>query len=137
MLDKNEFVEINSLKFTHGEIHRVVDKFYAKVALDPYLRAPFSVVDDWPHHIQRLTHFWWMRLGGKPYMSAQYNPIQKHFESGFSEEFLDIWLTLFKKILRENLAPEQAQLWGELTESMGVALNRNNELMKQHYLRTI
>lgn len=127
------FLEVNSVKFTFDDIHQVVETFYRKVAVDKHLRGPFSVVDDWPHHIERLTHFWWIRFGGRAYMDVMYNPVQKHFETGFNEEFLDVWLTLFKSVLKEKLTPEQAELWSMFAEGMGQALNRNNELMKQHY----
>ena len=132
-MEQNDFVEINSIKFTLEDINLVVKKFYTKVEIDPYLRGPFNVVDDWPHHIDRLTHFWWVRMGGRAYMDAQYNPVQKHYETGFSEELLDHWLTLFKNVLKETLSPEQSQIWTNLAEGMGAALNRNNELMKLHY----
>lgn len=130
---KDSFVEVNSIKFTFEDIHNVVEAFYRKVAIDKHLRGPFSVVDDWPHHIERLTHFWWIRFGGRPYMDVMYNPVQKHFETGFSEEFLDVWLTLFKSVMKQKLTSEQAELWGMFADGMGQALNRNNQMMKQHY----
>jgi hemoglobin len=133
MKEKNDFVEVNSIKFTFDDISQVVNNFYTKVAIDPYLRGPFTVVDDWPHHIDRLTHFWWIRFGGRAYMDVQYNPVQKHYETGFSEELLDHWLTLFKNVMKETLSVPQCQLWTSLVEGMGSALNRNNELMKLHY----
>lgn len=133
MIDKNEFVEVNSVRFAFNDINLVVEKFYKKVAIDQYLRGPFTVVDDWPHHIHRLIHFWWIRFGGRPYMDVQYNPVQKHFETGFNEELLDHWLTLFKSVMKETLTPGQTQLWTTLVEGMGAALNRNNDLMKLHY----
>lgn len=133
MIDKNDFVEVNSIKFTFEDIDQVIKKFYTKVAIDSHLKGPFSVVDDWPHHIDRLTHFWWIRFGGKPYMPVNYNPVQKHWETGFNEVFLDHWLTLFKSVLKEVLTPEQVQFWSTLADGMGNALNRNNELMKMQY----
>lgn len=132
-MEKSDYVTVNQIKFTLDDINRVVSAFYAKVEVDRYLRGPFNVVSDWPHHIERLTHFWWVRLGGKPYMEASYNPIQKHFETGFSEELLDVWLTLFKEILDKNLTSDQAQLWFSFAQQMGAALNHNNELMKLRY----
>ncbi len=129
----NDFVEVSSIKFTHDDIYQVVKSFYAKVAKDRYLQAPFNVVGDWPHHIDRLTHFWWIRFGGRPYLPVQYDPVQKHYETGFSEELLDIWLTLFTEVLSETLQPSQANLWSIIAQTMGDALNSNNELMKLKY----
>lgn len=73
--EKEEYIIVQSIKFTFGDINTVVNEFYAKVAIDNHLHRPFSVVDDWPHHIDRLTHFWWIRFGGSPYMDVQYDPI--------------------------------------------------------------
>lgn len=130
--DKLEFVEVNSIRFTFQEMNNVVKAFYAKVAVDDHLHGPFSIVDDWPHHILRLTHFWWIRFGGRPYMDVQYDPIGKHLESGFNEGLLEIWLDLFKEVLFETLSRPQALLWSEFAEKIGVALNRNNEMMIKH-----
>lgn len=133
MPNKNEILEIGSVKFSFDDIHQVIKKFYARVEVDPNLRAPFSVVDDWPHHIERLTHFWWIRFGGSPYMDVSYNPIQKHFETGFSEILLAHWLDLFKNVMIENLTPPQVQIWSDLAGRIGSALNYNNELMLRHH----
>lgn len=131
--DNNAIVVVHSVEFKFEDIHRTIESFYRQVAFDRHLRVPFAVVEDWPHHIERLTHFWWIRFGGKPYMDVQYNPIQKHYETGFNEDFLDIWLSLFKSTLNSTLNPGQSQIWMMFAESMGEALNRNNELMKRHY----
>lgn len=128
-----DFVEIRSIRFTFRDLHRVVDTFYRQVARDPLLSVPFSSVTDWPHHIEALTHFWWSRFGGRPYMNISYNPVGKHFEAGFNEEFLKQWLALFKSTLQATLTPAQAELWEAISISMGSALSHNNEMMKQHY----
>ena len=129
--NNNESIEVNSVQFSFGDMYKVINAFYAKVAVDDHLHGPFSVVDDWPHHIDRLTHFWWIRFGGRPYMDVQYDPIGKHIETGFTEGLLEIWLDLFKEVLNEKLTPPQAQLWSHFAERIGEALNRNNEMMKK------
>ncbi len=128
--ENNEVLDVHLIKFTFGDINNVITKFYAKVSKDDHLQGPFGVVDDWPHHIDRLTHFWWIRFGGTPYMDVQYDPIQKHFETGFTSGLLEIWLDLFKDTLDENLSPPQSELWYEFAGRIGVALNRNNEIIK-------
>lgn len=133
--NKDDYVEVNSIQFTFDDIRRVVDAFYKKVATDKHLKVPFNSVEDWPHHIERLTHFWWTRFGGRAYLEARYNPVQKHFETGFNEFFLDHWLDLFKGVLFEELESTKAQFWFLIAQNMGEALNRNNELMKQHHER--
>jgi hemoglobin len=129
--DKKDYLQVNSIKFTFEEMDNVVKKFYAKVAVDDHLQGPFSVVEDWPHHIDRLTHFWWIRFGGKPYMDVMYNPIERHFETGFSKGLLEIWLGLFQDVLNENLTIAQSELWFDFAGRIGEALNRNNDMMKK------
>lgn len=129
--DKNECLDVHSVKFSFQDINNVVNLFYSRVQIDDHLHGPFGVVDDWPYHIDKLTHFWWFRFGGRPYMDVQYNPVEKHFETGFSGPLLEVWLNLFKDVLDETLTPEQSQLWYQFAVGIGANLNRNNEYMKQ------
>lgn len=131
----SDFVAVRGILFTHKDIFSVVDAFYKEVAKDKLLSIPFSSVKDWPHHIESLTHFWWTRMGGRAYLDISYNPVGKHFEADFNDEYLERWLSLFKQILSEKLTPSQSQLWETITISMGSALSKNNEMMKQHYSR--
>lgn len=131
--NKNDYITIRSIPFSFDDIHSVIDLFYQQVAKDDLLKVPFSSVQDWPHHIESLTHFWWTRFGGMAYLETSYNPVGKHFEAGFNEEFLERWLALFKKTLDTRLTPAQSQIWESISISMGSALSRNNEMMKQHY----
>lgn len=126
-------LELRSVVFTFEDIYSVVDAFYREVANDEILSVPFSSVKDWPHHIENLTHFWWTRFGGRAYLMTSYDPVGKHYEAGFNEEFLRHWLALFKKTLDKKLTPTQALLWESMTIGMGSALSRNNEIMKQRY----
>jgi hemoglobin len=126
-----ETIQPQGTVFSHEDLRLVVDGFYNKVAVDPLLKVPFSSVHDWPEHIARLTHFWWIRLGGKPYMFTHYNPIQKHFYAGFNETFLERWLSLFHETMREHLKEEQVQVWKAISENMGRVLNQRNEALKK------
>jgi hemoglobin len=108
-----------------------VDQFYRQVAEDDLLKVPFSTVHDWPAHIARMTHFWWIRFGGPLYVDTQYNPVLKHFHAGFNPTFLERWLGLFHQTLAMNLQPDQCQLWGMLADRMGQALTAKNEYFKR------
>lgn len=130
--EQTDYVELRNLRYTFAEIYSVVDAFYREVAKDPILSVPFGSVSDWPHHIERLTHFWWTRFGGRAYQEGFYNPVEKHYEAGFNEGFLQHWLSLFKKTVTQVLPEEKASLWVSVTESMGMALSKNNDLMIQH-----
>ena len=128
---KAKETRFRGVSFYHEDIHSVVDAFYRKVEKDPLLREPFHSVHDWPEHIKKLTHFWWMRLGGEPYMFAQYNPVAKHFFAGFNRLFLTRWLELFHETIDDKLNPEQADLWKSLSSQMGEGLFMGNELFKK------
>lgn len=66
-------------------------------------------------------------------MDVSYNPIQKHFETGFSEELLEVWTQLFQETASSILSPSQAETWMMFVKGIGRALNYNNELMKQYH----
>lgn len=40
--EKEEYIIVQSIKFTFGDINTVVNEFYAKVAIDNHLHGPFS-----------------------------------------------------------------------------------------------
>lgn len=129
----DEQITLNRVVFSHENIRRVVDRFYRQVELDPVLAVPFRSVKDWPEHIERMTHFWWIRFGGPAYLEASYNPVEKHFTAGFSLAYLSRWLTLFQATLETTLNPEQAQLWGFAAERIGQSLSMKNEYYKREY----
>lgn len=129
MISANEKINVNGVEFSHWGIFIVVEDFYRKVEADPLLSVPFKSVHDWPEHIKRLTHFWWIRFGGTPYMFTHYNPVHKHFHAGFNDEFLKHWLGLFKATLEERLQPQQASLWFLIASKMGESLAMRNELL--------
>lgn len=127
------FVDINGVGINHEKIFNVVNSFYQKVEKDNLLKIPFQSVHDWPEHIERLTHFWWLRFGGKPYMFSHYNPVTKHYFAGFNKTLLEHWLHLFHKTLDEELTPEQAASWKEVSQQMGKALNFRNDIYKKQH----
>lgn len=112
------------LGFAH--IARVVDVFYDRIQAHPTLSAPFGTVKDWPHHKAKITHFWWVTLGGEPYLTLAYNVPMKHLEAGFSDLLLADWLALFHQVQLELLALELATAWQELATGMGRNLARMN-----------
>lgn len=124
-------IRVGGIDFTHDDLFRVVGDFYARVEHDPILKVPFRTVHDWPEHVRKLTHFWWIRFGGRPYMPISYDPVTKHFLAGFDREFLARWLTLFHDTLRTHLTAEQAALWKLVSERMGDALSMKNEYFKR------
>ncbi|MBS1963584.1 MAG: group III truncated hemoglobin [Bdellovibrionales bacterium] len=129
-------VTVAGVAFSHAEIFSVVDDFYHRIENDPVLRVPFRSVGDWPYHIERLAHFWWIRFGGTPYLFNHYNPVPKHFFAGFNSEFLARWLGLFRETIEAHLRPEQSEVWNAIAERMGDALSLKNEQFRNAIERT-
>lgn len=129
----NETLDVHGVIFSHQDLFDVVDDFYTRIQKDDLLSIPFQSVHDWPEHIERLTHFWWIRFGGRPYLISDYNPVLKHFFAGFNETLLKRWLSLFHQTLSDHLSPEQVQMWSMISSRMGQALNMKNEMFKQHH----
>lgn len=128
---KEDSLNVKGTTFTFGDIQKVIDQFYERVETHRHLKIPFSSVEDWPSHKAKLAHFWWIRFGGDPYMDIEYNLIQKHYETGYNEEFLEMWLTLFKEVLTSNLNQDQAKLWQMFAEGIGNALNFHHGVLKK------
>lgn len=124
----SQTLTLNGVTFSHKDIRVVVDRFYGRVQEDPLLKVPFASVHDWPEHVRRLTHFWWIKFGGAPYMFTHYNPVPKHYHAGFNGPLLERWLSLFQQTQREELTEEQTELWTVISNRMGHALTMKNEL---------
>ncbi len=124
---------VNGVRFEHHEIESVVRDFYSRVQKDPILSEPFRSVQNWPQHLQRLTHFWWIRFGGKPYLQTNYNPVLKHFQSGFNRDLLARWLSIFQQTLQDHLQADQIALWSTATQMMGQGMAAKNEALIQHF----
>lgn len=123
-------INVNGVDFSHQDIFSVVDDFYTQIQQDEVLKVPFASVVDWPEHVERLTHFWWIRFGGEPYMFSHYNPVGKHFYAGFNSELLERWLKLFHQTLKKYLQPDQIALWKLISERMGESLTVKNDMLK-------
>lgn len=124
---------IDGVTFSHKDLLVVIDDFYSRIQLDPILSIPFRSVGDWPEHIERLTHFWWVRFGGKPYQFGHYSPVTKHFFAGFNRALLARWLHIFDQTLQTHLTKEQSNLWKKVADQMGEALAIKNEIFGKSY----
>jgi hemoglobin len=79
---------------TEQEISTLVDRFYAKVRLDPDIGPIFNaVVDDWPHHLALLKDFWsTVMLTTRRYKG---DPMMRHLQLPLDPDHFERWLALF------------------------------------------
>ncbi len=106
----------------HERVARVVEQFYAAVRQHPALGVPFGHVTDWTTHEHKLTHFWWVSLGGTRYLDHRYKIAERHAAAGFSPDLLVVWLNLFADTLEANLPRPLAQAWLERAHHLGKSL---------------
>lgn len=121
---------------THARIGRdgiaaVVDDFYDRVQMHPNLAIPFLMVSDWTLHKARLTHFWWMALGGERYRADRYDVAGKHLAVGVSDELVDDWLELFRTTLHEHLPGDLAEAWFHRARLMGVSVRQSADFYRR------
>ena len=91
------------------EISELVDRFYAKVRLDPDIGPIFNAaIDDWPAHLSLLKNFWSTVL----LMDRSYkgDPLSKHLPLSLDPPHFARWLELFEGTAREVMQPEHAAI---------------------------
>lgn len=115
----------------HTAIAGVVDDFYERVQQHPALAVPFAVVDDWDEHKARLTHFWWVSLGGEPYAPYQYRVAEKHMAVGVTSTLVDDWLALFHTTLNDHLPESLVDPWFERARRMGDSIRLVSEFYRR------
>jgi len=95
--------------------------FYARARADELLGPVFAAhVTDWDTHLEHVTAFWVMLLGGGPTWRGNLNRI--HAGLGIRSAHLARWLELFGDAARAHLAPEAAALLLARAQTMGERL---------------
>ena len=107
-------------RFSEQEISELVDKFYAKVRLDPEIGPIFNhAIDDWPAHLALLKNFWSTVLN----TSGRYkgDPFMRHLDLPLQPAHFRRWLELFAETARETMQPEHAAM--VIAKSQRIAQN--------------
>ena len=95
-------------QITRPEINELVDRFYAKVRLDPEIGPIFNAaIDNWPAHLELLKDFWSTVLLTE--RSYKGDPLSKHLELSLDPAHFARWLALFEETAREVMSPENAE----------------------------
>ena len=94
---------------TEERLAELVDRFYAKVRLDPMLGPIFNgAIDDWPEHLVKLQAFW----SSVMLASGRYKgrPLPAHVKHGnrITPETFKRWLALWRDTTGEVMPPAAA-----------------------------
>jgi hemoglobin len=94
-------------KITEEEISTLVDRFYAKVQLDPEIGPIFNeTVEDWPTHLALLKNFWsTVMLTTGRYKG---DPMMTHLQLPLEPDHFNRWLALFAETANEVMSPATA-----------------------------
>lgn len=103
-------------------IREVVDRFYERIQCDPVLASRFATVADWDTHKARLTHFWWVALGGPAYAPYRYRVVEKHRDIGVTRVEIERWLEIFSECVQTQLPESLATCWLHRARAMGASL---------------
>lgn len=118
-------------KITEEEISALVDRFYAKVQLDPEIGPIFNEkVKDWPAHLALLKNFWSTVL----LTTGRYkgDPMMTHLQLPLESSHFSRWLELFAETAKEVLIPAHAAILIAKSERIagnfkaGIAYQRSN-----------
>lgn len=106
---------------TEESLAELVPAFYARVRLDPVIGPVFdAAIDDWPHHLAKLTDFWISVMLGVRRFEGR--PMQSHARHPIEEPMFDRWLALWRETVRERFEPEPADALIERAELIGRSL---------------
>jgi hemoglobin len=85
-----------------------VRAFYGTAREDPLLGPVFARIEDWEHHIARISAFWCnVVLGTRDYRG---NPMGAHLPLGLTGAHFTRWLELWEETATRLLPPEGADL---------------------------
>ncbi len=90
-----------------ASIDRLVSTFYGRAREDDIIGPVFvTSVEDWDHHIERISEFWSSVI----LKTGRYDgrPMPPHLRLGLKGEHFDRWLQLFEQTARDVFPPEGA-----------------------------
>jgi hemoglobin len=94
---------------TETEIASIVERFYAKVRVDPVIGPVFNeAVQNWDVHLALLKDFWSTVL----LTTGRYkgNPLLAHFPLPIKERYFARWLELFSETAKEVVPAAHAAI---------------------------
>lgn len=97
------------LKLDYAGLEALVEAFYARVQADAELGPIFNdAIDDWPHHLEKLTAFWSSVMLTSGRYKGQPVPAHMKHKDRITPELFDRWLDLWKQTTDELMEPDAA-----------------------------
>lgn len=122
---------------TPEHIRLLVDSFYGKVRVDPFLGDIFNGVIQgrWPQHLERMYSFWGTLLIGS--LSYQGAPFRPHKDLPVDQLHFDRWLLLFRATVLEHFEGPVAQLALTNAERMAAMFMERIAFYREHPQRYV
>jgi len=117
----------STAKIDEAGLARLMDAFYTRVRADAELGPIFNdAIDDWPHHLEKLTAFWSSVMLTSGRYKGQPVPAHMKHRSRITPELFDRWLGLWKQATDELMEPVAALALQEkaarIAESLKLAM---------------
>ncbi|GGN58850.1 hypothetical protein GCM10011349_38760 [Novosphingobium indicum] len=94
------------LKLDDAGLETLVEAFYARVRADAELGPIFNdAIEDWPHHLEKLTAFWSSVMLTSGRYKGQPVPAHMKHKDRITPELFDRWLGLWRQTTEELMAP--------------------------------
>lgn len=99
----------STARIDEAGLARLVDAFYARVRADAELGPIFNdAIDDWPHHLEKLTAFWSSVMLTSGRYKGQPVPAHIKHKSRITPELFGRWLGLWEQTSNEMMEPVAA-----------------------------
>ena len=90
-------------------LETLVERFYTRVRSDAELGPIFNdAIEDWPHHLEKLTAFWSSVMLTSGRSKGQPVPAHMKHKRRITPELFDRWLGLWKQTTEELMKPDAA-----------------------------
>lgn len=114
-------------KIDEAGLARLVEAFYDRVRTDAELGPIFNdAIDNWPHHLKKLTAFWSSVMLTSGRYKGQPVPAHMKHKDRITPELFDRWLGLWKQATDELMEPVAALALQEkaarIAESLKLAM---------------
>ena len=100
---------MGGLQLDDAGLEALVQVFYDRVRADSELAPIFNdAIDDWPHHLEKLSAFWSSVMLTTGRYKGQPVPAHMKHKDRITPELFDRWLGLWEQTTNELMEPNAA-----------------------------